>query len=111
MASGAPDREGWFVEVRQGFPGVLLGSWLFLVLRWMMPEMVLEDVATRCRLYLAAKPFQVAVSVDKLSSPLHRPTTYGYQTRVQSSLSGTVHLYLVTKLVLREPLLKRVHVL
>jgi hypothetical protein len=73
--------------------------------------MVLEDVATRCRLYLAAKPFQVGVSVDKLSCPLHRPTTYRYQTRVQSSLSGTVHLYLVTKLVLREPLLKRAHVL
>jgi hypothetical protein len=26
-------------------PGVLFSSWAFLVLRWMMPGMVLEEVA------------------------------------------------------------------
>jgi hypothetical protein len=46
MASGTPDREGRFIEVGQGFLGVLLGSRTFLVLRWMTPEMVLEYVAT-----------------------------------------------------------------
>jgi hypothetical protein len=40
MASWALDRERQFIEVGQGFPGILLGSRPFLVLRWTTPEMV-----------------------------------------------------------------------
>jgi hypothetical protein len=69
MASGTPDREGRFIEVGQGFLGVLLGSRTFLVLRWMTPEMVLEYVATRRLIYLAAKPSHLGVDVDELSCP------------------------------------------
>jgi hypothetical protein len=107
MASGAPDREGQFVEVGQGFPSILFGSQTFLVLRWTTLEMVLEDVAMQCRLYLADKPSHVGVDVDRLSYPLRRPTAYGCHSRAQSSLFSTVLLYLVAKLLLQEPLPKR----
>jgi hypothetical protein len=82
MASGAPDQEGRFIEVGQGFSGILLGSRTFLVPRWMTPGMVLEDVVARCRLYLATKPCHVGVDVGGLSCPLRYPTAYGCQTRV-----------------------------
>jgi hypothetical protein len=113
MASGAPDQEGQIVEVGQGFldssslPGILLGSQAFLVLRWTTPKMVLEDVVVWHRLYLAAKPSYMGVDVDGLSCSLRCPTAYGCQTRAQSSLSSIVLLYLVTKLLLIEPLPKR----
>jgi hypothetical protein len=29
MSSGAPDREGRFIEARQSFLSILLGSWAF----------------------------------------------------------------------------------
>jgi hypothetical protein len=66
MASGAPDSAGQFVEAGQGFPGILLGS---RALRWMMPEIVLGDVASWRRLYLAVKPSHVGVYVDGLACP------------------------------------------
>jgi hypothetical protein len=111
MASGTPDREGWFIEDGQGFPGILLGSRAFLVMRWTTPKMVLEDVLAQHRLYLTAKPSNVGVDVDGLSCPLHCPTVYGCQTTAQSSLSGTVLPYLVAKLILREPLPTRARML
>jgi hypothetical protein len=56
MASGALDREGRFIEARQSLPGVLLGSQVFLALRWMMLEKVLGVGVERRWLYLASKP-------------------------------------------------------
>jgi hypothetical protein len=73
--------------------------------------MVLEDVVVRRRLYLPAKPSYVGVNVDGLSYHLRSPTAYGCQTRAQSSLFGTVLLYLVVKLLLRGPLPKRARML
>jgi hypothetical protein len=34
-----------------------------------MPEMVLGDIDSWCRLYLAAKPSHVGVNVDELACP------------------------------------------
>jgi hypothetical protein len=53
-----------------------------------MHETIFRDIAEWHRLYLAAKPSHVAVDVDRLSCPLHCPTTYSRQTRGQSFLSG-----------------------
>jgi hypothetical protein len=53
MATGAPDSRGQFIEAGQGFLGILLGS---RALRWIIPKMVLGDVALQHQLYLAAKP-------------------------------------------------------
>jgi hypothetical protein len=61
-------------------PGVLLGSRVFLALRWTMPGMFLGDVASHRRLYLAAKPSHVGVNVDGLAYLLHHPTTCSRQT-------------------------------
>jgi hypothetical protein len=55
-----------------------------------MPGMVLGDVASWRRLYLAAKPSQMVVNVDGLAYPLHHPTTCSRQTRVQGYLSSVV---------------------
>jgi hypothetical protein len=66
MASGALDSGGQFVVAGQGFPGILLGS---QALRWMMPETVVRDVASRHRLYLVVKPSHVGVDVDGLAYP------------------------------------------
>jgi hypothetical protein len=51
MASGAPDQERLFVDVWTGLPGrssrlssILVGSWVFLALRWTPLEMILRDV-------------------------------------------------------------------
>jgi hypothetical protein len=46
MASGAPDREGRFVEVGQSFLNVLLGTRAFLALSWTTFRKVLGDVAS-----------------------------------------------------------------
>jgi hypothetical protein len=46
-----------------------------------MSGMLLIDVASWCRLYLAAKPSHMGVDVDGLAYPLHRPTIYNCQTR------------------------------
>jgi hypothetical protein len=43
--------------------GVLLGSRVFLALRWMTLEKVLGVGAVRCWLYLAAKPPHARVDV------------------------------------------------
>jgi hypothetical protein len=51
--------------------------------------MVLGDVASRCQLYLAAKPSHVGVNVDGLASPLHGLVVCNRQTRGQGFLSGT----------------------
>jgi hypothetical protein len=64
MASGALDRGDGFIEAGHGFSGILLGS---RTLRWMMPGMIFGDVASRHRLYLAAKPSHVGVDVDRLA--------------------------------------------
>jgi hypothetical protein len=45
-----PDEEGRFIELGQGFPSILLGARAFLMLRWMMPGVVLRNVASRHRL-------------------------------------------------------------
>jgi hypothetical protein len=76
-----------------------------------VPEMVLGDVVVWHQLYLAAKPSHVRVDVDGLTCPLHHPTAYGCHTRAQSYLSDTVLLYLVAKLLLREPLPKQTRML
>jgi hypothetical protein len=81
----SPRLRGWFVEVRHGFPCILLGS---RALKWMMSGMVLGDVASRHRLYLAAKPSHVGIDVDRLAYLLHYPTVCSCQTRGQGFLSG-----------------------
>jgi hypothetical protein len=48
MTSGAQTREGQFIEVGRGFHTILIGSRVFLPLRWMMLEKIPEDVALRC---------------------------------------------------------------
>jgi hypothetical protein len=65
--------------------GILLGS---RSLRWTMPGMVLGDVASQRRLYLAAKPSHVGVDVDGLACPLHRPIVCSSQTKGYGFLSG-----------------------
>jgi hypothetical protein len=66
MASGAPNYEGWFVEVGRGFLGILLGSRTW---RWMMPGAVLGDVASWNRLYLAARPCHAEGRCGRASLP------------------------------------------
>jgi hypothetical protein len=66
-----------------------------------MLEMVLGEIARWHQLYLAAKPSHMGVNIYGLSCPLHRPTFCGCQTRVQSSWTGTILLYLVAKLLPR----------
>jgi hypothetical protein len=73
------------MEAGQGFLVVPLGSW---ALRWMMPGTVLGDVASRCWLYLVAKPSHVGVDVDGLACPLHHPTVYSWQMRRHGFLSS-----------------------
>jgi hypothetical protein len=53
-----------------------------------MSGIVLGDVASRCRLYLVAKPSHVGVDVHWLACPLQRPTVYGHQTRGHGFLSS-----------------------
>jgi hypothetical protein len=52
-----------------------------------MPGMVLGDVASRHRLYLAAKRSHVGVNVNGLACP------YSHQMRGQGFLSGVVLSY------------------
>jgi hypothetical protein len=54
-----------------------------------MPGMVLGDIASRHRLYLAAKPSHLGVDVYGLAFPLHHPTVYSHQMRGQGFSSGT----------------------
>jgi hypothetical protein len=82
-----------------------------LELRWTTLEVVLGVGVVRRWLYLAAKPSHKGVDIDELSCPLHRPIACGCQSRVQSSWSGTVLLYLVAKLFLRESVPQRGHML
>jgi hypothetical protein len=81
------------------------------VLRWTVPGTVLRDVIALRQLYLSAKPSHMGVDVDGLAYPLHHPTAYGCESRAQSPLSDTSLLYLVTKLLLMEPLPKLAHTL
>jgi hypothetical protein len=78
MVSGAPYREGRFIQAGQGFPSVLLSS---KVLRWMMPGMVVGDIAKQRRLYLVSKTSHVGVDVDGLAYPLYHPMVCSHQTR------------------------------
>jgi hypothetical protein len=55
-----------------------------------MLGMVLGDVASWHRLYLATKPSHVGVDVEGLACPLHHPTAFSHQSRGQSFLSGVV---------------------
>jgi hypothetical protein len=55
-----------------------------------MLEMVLGDVNSWHRTYLAAKPSHVGVNVDGLACPLHHPTSCIHQTRGQGFLSCVV---------------------
>jgi hypothetical protein len=55
-----------------------------------MPRTSHGDIASRCRLYLAAKPYHVGVNVDGLACPLHHPTACNCQTRRQGFLYGVV---------------------
>jgi hypothetical protein len=84
MAGGALDRGGRFVEAKQGFSGILLGS---RAPRWMVPETIIGDIALRHRLYLATKPSHVGVDVDGLAYPMHCPMVYIHQMRGQGFLS------------------------
>jgi hypothetical protein len=56
-----------------------------------MPRTTLRDVdvASWCRLYLAAKSFHVGVNVDGIVCPLHCPMACCCQMRGQGFLSGT----------------------
>jgi hypothetical protein len=45
-----------------------------------MPGMVLGDIASRRRLYLAAKPSHAGVDVDGKAYPLHHPMVYSHPT-------------------------------
>jgi hypothetical protein len=83
MTSVTQTREGQFVEVGWGFHDVLVGSRVFLPLRWTMLEKVLRVGAMRRWFYLTAKPPHVGVSVDGLAYPLHRPMTCSCQMREQ----------------------------
>jgi hypothetical protein len=81
MTSGAQTKEGRFVEIDWGFHGILVGSRVFLLSRWMMLEKVLGISAVRRWFYLATKPPRVGLSVDGLACPLHRPTACSHETR------------------------------
>jgi hypothetical protein len=76
MTSGAQTREGQFVEVSWGFPSILIGSRLFLALRWMTLEKVLGVGAMRHWLYLAAKALGVGPTRHSLVSSLHWVVAY-----------------------------------
>jgi hypothetical protein len=78
----------WLPGCSSGPPSILLGSHVFLALRWMTPEMVVGNVVAWHRLYLAAQPSHMAGDVDGLSCPLHHPTDYSHQTRGQIFLPG-----------------------
>jgi hypothetical protein len=53
-----------------------------------MPKMVLGDVASRCRLYLAAKPSHMGDEVDVLACSLHCPMVCSHQMWGHDFLSG-----------------------
>jgi hypothetical protein len=55
-------------------PGVLFNSQALLVMRWMMPETILREVASGC-LYLVTKPSHVGGSCGWASLP--SAPTYG----------------------------------
>jgi hypothetical protein len=59
-----------------------------------MPETVLRDIVVLHRFYLATRLSHVGVDVDRPSYPLHRPSAYGCQMRLQSSLFDTALLLL-----------------
>jgi hypothetical protein len=69
MTNGAQRLRMSFVEVGQGFSGILLCSW---ALRWMVPKTVLGAVCL-VMLYLAAKPTHVGADVDRASLLLSYP--------------------------------------
>jgi hypothetical protein len=45
-----------------------------------MAKTFLEDVASRCRLYMAGKLSHMGVEVDGLACPMYHPMTYIDQT-------------------------------
>jgi hypothetical protein len=90
MTSGAQTREGQFIEVSRGFHGVLVGSRVFMPLRWMMLKKIPGDVALRCWPCLVTEPSHVGVDVDGLACPLHHPIAYNRQTRGQGFLLGAI---------------------
>jgi hypothetical protein len=53
-----------------------------------MPGLVLGDIVSWCRLYMAAKPSHVGVDVDRLTCPLHHHMAYSHQMRGQSFPTG-----------------------
>jgi hypothetical protein len=81
VARRAQTRDGRFIEVGWAFHGVLVGSKVFLPLRWMMLEKVPRDVASRCSPYLVAEPSNTGVDVDRLACPQHHPMTSNYYMR------------------------------
>jgi hypothetical protein len=78
-----------------GLLGVLLGSRMFLALRWTTLEKVLGVGAMRRWLYMEAKPSYVGAGVDGLACSMHRPTVYGWQAWVQHFLIGTALFHYV----------------
>jgi hypothetical protein len=99
-----PRNSHWLLDV-------LLGSWVFLALRWTTIEKVLGVGAVWRWLFLTVKPSHAGVNVDVLSCPLHQPTAYGCRPRVLSSWFETMLPYLVAKPFLREPLSQQAHLL
>jgi hypothetical protein len=63
------------------------------------------------QLHLAAKSSHMGVDANRLAYRLHRPTTYGCQTRVQGPLTDSVLFHLVAKLLLMVLLPNRAHTL
>jgi hypothetical protein len=64
--------------------GVLFGSRLFLTLRWMMPEMILGEVASRSDFTWRLSLPTWVVNVDGLACPLHQPMACSYWVKGQS---------------------------
>jgi hypothetical protein len=116
MASGALDKKSQFIDVGQDFLGIFLASghssWLPGVL---CAEV--DDTRDGLEMLLHGISFSWLLSLPMGGRcgwailPLHRPTAYGCQTRAHSSLFETIRLYLVTKLLLREPLPKQARML
>jgi hypothetical protein len=90
MISGAHTIGGQFIEVDQGFHGILVGSRVFLPLRQMMLENIIRDTASQCWPLLFTKPSHVGVDVDRLACPLHYPTAFSHQTMGQGFLPGVI---------------------
>jgi hypothetical protein len=69
-------------EFSSRLSGVLFGSRAFLALRWMVPEMILGEVASRSGItWHLCLPTWGGVDVHELACPLRRPMAHSYLAR------------------------------